>query len=291
MRIEKLTETEREMLKTAGIESLIAAKKVHDTLGEDGLTPVPSPNQFGEQALKVDVEAENAVLNTLSAFKMPMRVISEEHGTIDITANPKYLGILDGIDGTANYRSGRNTLRYATMLGIYPGLDPTYSGYFFSGMMEHTTNKLWYAVSGKGSIVCDLNSYKQKLVKTSNVKEFTSDCVIYTALSYSETPIGKRLIEFLEPYNTSEPKSAAISYLDLASGIADLQVEITRKGNLEQGVAYGFIAEAGGVMVDRNNRSIGNQKWLEWGQGEHILLITASTAELASDFQKKFELA
>lgn len=288
MRVEEIAEVEMEALKSAGTEALKAAKKVHDKLGERGLTPVPSPNQFGEQALKADVEAERAVLDVLSTYKIPIRVISEEHGTTDITPNPKYLGVLDGIDGTANYREGRNTLRYASMFGMYTNLDPHYRDYIFSGMMEHVANKLWYAVFGKGSIVLDLNSGDQYMIKPSNIKVFTQACRIYTALSYHDTFVDRTLEKFLKPYKTTESKSSAICYIDLASGVADLQVETTRKRNLEQMVAYGFVREAGAVMKTFRGIDLGTEKYFQFGQETTEGIITASNPQLAEDFLRKF---
>ncbi|MEK7517256.1 MAG: hypothetical protein AAB583_01810 [Patescibacteria group bacterium] len=288
MKVEQVTETEKEALKAVGIEALKAAKRVHDELGEGGLTPVPSPNQFGEQALRGDIEAEKAVLNTLSNYKIPIRVISEEHGITDVTANPKYLGVLDGIDGTANYRAGRNKLRYATMFGMYDNLDPCYRDYIFSGMMEHSANKLWYVRLGAGSTVLDLNSQEQSGVKPSKVRELSPSCRIYTVLSYRETPIGKELEEFLKPYKTDEIRSCAIAYLDIASGIADLEVEITRKRNLEQMVAYGFLKEGGVAMVTLKGADLGREKYFEFGQETHDIIITAANPELALDFLKKY---
>lgn len=284
MKVEKITEVEKEVLKTAGIEALKAAKRVHDELGESGLTPVVSPNQFGEQALRGDVEAEKAVLDTLSAYKIPIRVISEEHGIINITSNPKYLGVLDGIDGTANYRAGRNKLRYTTMLGMYANLDPYYRDYIFSGMMEHPSSKLWYALFGKGSLALDLNSQEQAMVKPNNIKSFTPECRIYTALSYRETPIGRMLEESLSSYGRTEVTSASISYLDIASSVADLEAEITRKKNLEQMIAFGFLKEAGAVMINLQGNDLGTEKYFQFGQETSEGIITAASHELALDF-------
>lgn len=234
MKVERIAESEIEELKSVGIEALKVAKTVHDELGEEGIIPVLSPNQFGEQALKADVEAEKAILEVLANNKVPIRVISEEHGITDITPNPHYLGVLDGIDGSRNYLEGRNKLRYATMFGVFSNLDPRYSDYIFSGMMEHAADNLWYAVAGQGAWVLDLNTQNQMVVKPSNNTTLSPTSHIYSAaLWYGSTQLGKELEEFLKPYPTTQATSCAISFIDLASGTFDLQVEITRKGNLE----------------------------------------------------------
>ena len=271
-----------------GIKTLRAAKILHDELGEDGLTQIPSPNQFGEQALKADVEAEKVVLKLLKESGLPIRVISEEHGITDLTEKPKLLGILDGIDGTSRYKAGRDRLRYATMLGLASNLNPTYKDYVFSGIMEHATNRLWIGIRGQGSFLVDPNGNRMQ-IHTSPKTVFDNSVQIYATPKYNDTA-KKYLTNLSANFQTQEVLSAAISYVDIASGQADLEVEVTRKRNLEQMIAYGLITEAGGVMVDENGKSIGNQRYLRWGQEESRLLVTAATPTLAHNFLNTYFL-
>lgn len=273
-----------------GILALRAAKSVHDQLGEDGLAAVPSPNQFGEQALKADVEAEKIVLESLRKSGLPLRVISEEHGITNLTEKPELLGILDGIDGTSQYKEGRNRLRYATMLGIALGADPRYKDYLFSGIMEHPTNRLWIGIRGEGSFLVDANGNRTQ-IHTSFRTIFDDSAQIYTLTPEYNDTARKYLSTLVREYKTQLPLSAAISYVDIASGQADLEVEVTRKRNLEQMIAFGLITEARGVMVDENGESIGNQRYLLWGQEDFRLLVTAATPELAHDFLEKFRFS
>ncbi len=268
-----------------GILALRAAKSVHDRLGEDGLTVVPSLNQFGEQALKADIETEKAVLEALRKSGLPIRVVSEEHGTTDLSGKPEFLGILDGIDGTSQYREGRNKLRYATMLGIAFGADPRYKDYLFSGFMEHSTNRLWIGLRGQGGFLVDSDGNRTQ-IHTSDKTIFDESAQIYALTpKYSDTA-KKYLTNLTENFQTHTIVSLAISYADVASGKADLEVGVTRKRNLEQMIAYGLITEAGGVMVDINEKSIANQKYLSWGQKRALLYVTAATQELARSFIK-----
>ncbi|MBX4210746.1 hypothetical protein KW783_02115, partial [Candidatus Parcubacteria bacterium] len=75
-------------------------------------------------------------MDFLREQNIPIRVIAEEHGVVDITANPRYLGILDGLDGSSVYKKARGTGRYGTMFGIFDTTDPTYQYYVASGIME-----------------------------------------------------------------------------------------------------------------------------------------------------------
>jgi len=261
---------------------------VHDQLGKDGLTPVPSRNQFNEQALKADIEAEKTVLKSLRESGLPIRAVSEEHGITDLSEKPKLLGVLDGIDGTSQYRAGIDRLRYATMLGIASGVDPRYKGYLFSGIMEHSTNRLWIGIRNQGSFLVDPKGNRTQ-IHTSSQTVFDDFTQIYAMTPGYNDTTREYFTSLVRSFQTQEPLSAAISYVDIASGKADLETEVTRKGNLEQMIAFGLITEAGGVMVDRGNRSIGNQRYLQWGQKESLLLVTAATKELARDFLEKLK--
>lgn len=270
-----------------GIQALRAAKILHDELGEDGLTQVPSPNQFSEPALKADVESENAVLESLRKSGLPIRVVSEEHGTTNLSDKPQLLGILDGIDGTSRYKEGRNRLRYATMLGIAIGTNPRYKDYLFSGIMEHSTNRLWIGIRGQGSFLVDPNGNRTQ-IHTSSKTIFDDSTKIYTLTPEYNDTARRYLTNLTTNFQTQEVLSLAISYADLASGQADLEIGVTRKRNLEQMIAYGLLAEVGGVMVDINGKSIGNQRYLSWGQKRPLLYVTAAGPELAYDFLNNY---
>lgn len=282
MQIKKLTQI--------GINALLASKLIHDKLEENGLLKVKAltPNRFGETTLKGDLEAENAIITVLKKAKLPIRIVSEEHGTLDLSNNPKFLGIIDGIDGTSLYIEGRNKLRYATMFGIASSTNPLYSDYLFSGIMEHSTNRLWYAVKDKGSFMIDLSSKQKISLIPSTKKVFDENCRIYTILTYNVVT-QKLFAPFFKNLEFKLPLSAAISYVDIASGEAELEAEVTRKNNLEQMIAFGLLKEAGCVMVDEKGQDIGPQKYLEFGQKTSIPLFTACTNSLAQDFLKKLK--
>ena len=85
----------------------------------------------------------------------------------------------------------------------------------------------------------------------------------------------------LKGFNTHYGGSSAVYYADVASGAADLALECTRKNNLEIAIAYGLEMEAGAVMVGLDGASLGDKKYLEFGQKEKVPIITAATRELA----------
>src|SRR3989344_705493 len=270
----------KELFEQIALDSLHRALSVHDNLGETGEELVQK-NQFGETALRVDVECEKAVLDFLREAKIPIRVISEEHGQVDITENPRYLGILDGLDGSNVYKKERVRARYGTMFGIFATTNPNYGDYLMSGIMEHSTKRLFIASNNGGAFV--IEGDKRTPIHSSGRVQLDLDTQIYIDeyFEINRNTFLNRLQSFKPKSRDFSAGSSAVHYADVASGAADLALECTRKNNLEIAIAYGLETEAGAVMVDLDGVTIGDKKYLEFGQKEKIPIITAATKELA----------
>ncbi|MES2315506.1 MAG: inositol monophosphatase family protein [Patescibacteria group bacterium] len=266
----------KEYLEGLVIAALERALGIHDNLGVSGEETVEK-NQFGDTALRVDVECEEAVLNFLKEKNFPIRVISEEHGTVDISSNPRYLGILDGLDGSGVYKKERGVGRYGTMFAIFSNTNPVYGDYATSGIMEHTSKRLFFATKGGGAFIKEAG--KTVPIHSSGKKTVGAE----TRAGIDEYfEINRRVFsEKLKGIQTNFGGASCIYYADVACGRADLALECTRKNNLEIAVAYGLISEAGGVIVDLSGETIGDKKYLEFGQEDKLPIVTAATRELA----------
>ena len=270
----------KERFEKIALDSLHRALSVHDNLGETGEELVQK-NQFGETALRVDIECEKAILDFLKEAGVPIRVISEEHGQVDITENPRYLGILDGLDGSNVYKKERGRARYGTMFGIFDTVNPSYQDYLTSGIMEHPTKRLFVALKNGGAFV--IEGDKRTPIHSSGRTQLGPDTQIYIDeyFEINRNTFSNRLQSFKPKSRDFSAGSSAVHYADVASGTADLALECTRKNNLEIAIAYGLETEAGAVMVDLDGVTIGDKKYLEFGQKEKIPIITAATKELA----------
>jgi len=270
-----------ETIKESVIKSLAEAFKVHESLGASG-EELLEKNQFGETALRVDIESEKAILNYLRELNFPIKVVSEEHGVTEIGNNPQYLGVLDGLDGSSVYKKERGTGRYSTMFGIFKTADPTYDDYMASGIMEHSTGRLFIASKNAGAyIILDGESTPiHSDARTELDPNMTINIDEYFDLNI------KTFTEKLKGFKTQCLKASSAHYMSVANGEAGLALECTRKGNLEIAIAYGLIKEAGGVIVDMNGNSIGDKKYLEFGQKGKQPIVTAANNELAQALLK-----
>ncbi len=265
------------------VEALKESAEVHSALGESGKEPIQK-NQFGETALRADWEAEETILNYLKQQKVPIRVISEEHGVVEVCKSPLYLGILDGIDGTNPYKAGNG--RYGTMFGIFKGTDPYYHDYLVSGILEYPSTDILIASKGEGAFV--LSSGIRKPISSSMVAILDHESTKIYVDGYFEVNIKtfeKQLRDF-KHLTIGRPGvwgASSIYYADLVRGRVDLVGECTRKKNLEIAIAYGLIKEAGGVMVDEQGEDLGSKRYLEFGQkeDEHLPVLSAASFSLA----------
>jgi fructose-1,6-bisphosphatase/inositol monophosphatase family enzyme len=266
------------------IDALRQAYIVHQSLGADGEELVHK-NQFGDTALCVDIECEQAILKTLKDSDLPIKVISEEHGTTLFQASQKYLGILDGLDGSSVYRKARGKKRYGTMFAIFDTTNPRYDDYLVCGIMQHATDRMFIAEKGKGAYI--IKDGKEHHIQVSSAHQLDARTRIYIdeSFEYNRTTFSQHLIEFHPKYEGA----SSLYYADLAEGTAEVVLECTRKGNLEIAVEYGITTEAGGVVTDLSGQSIGNQEYLSFGQNSQLGVISAANRSLALELIKRIE--
>ncbi len=258
--------------------SLLNAAIRFTELGKDGKASVQK-NRFGETALRMDIEAEQIVIETFRAAKVPARIVSEEHGITDLCVNPSLLAVLDGIDGTVVYKSGAPG-RFATLLTVFDHIDPKYSDYLYAGMMSHGSAELFAARKGNGVVIQHVaaGSIVSSTPTALSAISALAGATIYVDESF---PINERV--FSEPLKSLQPKcilSSAHYYTALARGEAELVCECTRKGNLELAAAHALISELGGILCTLDRSPLADARFNSFGQNEHIPVVAAANRQI-----------
>lgn len=271
----------------AMITGLEATYRLHEGLGDFGTAEVQQ-NQFGDTALVLDVRSEEIIIDELRKANGPFRVFSEEHGEYSIGKNPTYSVVVDGLDGSMEYKKKRGKGMYGAMVCIMEGSDPDYNDYVASGIMIHSPKpNLLLAVKNQGVFSIDLVSGDRKPQIINGDHQFSEESVIDLDLDY---PPYK---ELFDRHGSSFPNmrmaydSEAARCALYVEGSIDIALEWTRKHNLEQPTMYGFVVELGGIMTGADGVSIGSEKFTSFGQVDHIPLIIAPNQSVATSVSNR----
>lgn len=275
-----------EQIEKISLYALHAAYQRIINLGAAGEETVEK-NKFGDTALRADIEAEKAIIKIFESKDLPVKMLSEEHGEQDFGENQQFLAVLDGIDGSGWYKKDRENGRYGTMFAIFNGTDPRYDDYIFCGIVEHATSRLFYATKGNGSFFIDLLTGEKQKITTSGQTVLDKEQI---TIKVDEEPnnawfplIQNFFLAKLSGYKRPHLAATSAHYVDLVSGECGLVLECTRKGNLELGVGFGLVKEAGGVIVDLSGKDIGDRKFSSFGQDTYVAFIAAATNKLAQE--------
>lgn len=261
------------------IRILEDAYKLYKEILFDGVKPSGKTNQFGDQSLIMDISIEKLIINSCYNAKIPLRIVSEEHGTIDLDLNPKYTLFLDGLDGSNVYKNHPVNGRFGTMVAIYNGLDPYYGDYISAGIIEYSTNYIYICSKGRGSYLIKNNEKKIRITCKNN-KNFNKKSKIYIDKAFDIN--NKIFSKPLLTYNTIYLKASVPYYVDFIQGKCTFVLECTRKNNLEIACAYALIKESGGYMVDLNGNEIGTKKHFAFASNKcmYIPVITTSSIQM-----------
>jgi len=268
----------------ATIQGLLGTYQLHQNLGKNGKTELKI-NQFGETTLVLDYEAEETIIKALTKLDIPMQFFSEEHESIHVE-NPRATVIIDGLDGSAEYKNKMGKSMYGTMIAVLEGDDPTYDNYIVCGIMIHSPQpKLYIALRDQGCFLIDsMKGTREKLtIKQTDTLSFKS--IIDLDINWDQL---KNVFENVEnrikfPLMQCLYKSQAARSVLFITGDIDFQLEVTRKGsmqqnrigNLEMPCTYGLIRELGGVMTLADGNSMGPKKFFTFGQGPNLAIIVA----------------
>ncbi|MEA2495746.1 MAG: monophosphatase [Thermoleophilaceae bacterium] len=101
----------------------------------------------GDIALVIDRAAEDAIFRELEALDLPMTVISEERGHVDLNGGGTTHVIVDPIDGSRNAKRGIPA--YSVSIAVADG--PTIGDVKFAFVHDLAFNEDWHAAPGQGA--------------------------------------------------------------------------------------------------------------------------------------------
>ena len=257
-----------------------AFRKVAE-LGESG-RQFRQGNQFGENQLIADWEIEEQTIELIKQFRLPARIISEEHGILNLVESPSFTVTIDGLDGSNLYRANQANSRYCHMVSIHKGDAPTYDDYLVAAMVNLRDGEQLFTTKHKGSCILTGNSRLPITSKPSTpFGELKRIYAFEDICTQCKIPWSK-----LESFDCHDIACLGAKYTDLILGKVDLMLEGTRKLNLEHIIAYGILRELGGDVIDLEGHSIASEPINTFGVTEHKGLIAARNPQLAVEFAK-----
>src|SRR3954453_3123840 len=103
----------------------------------------------GDIALVIDRAAEDAIFKELEALDIPMTVISEERGHVDLHGGGRRRGVVDPIDGSRNAKRGIPA--YSVSIAIADG--PAIGDVKFAYVHDLALDEDWPAARGGGAFL------------------------------------------------------------------------------------------------------------------------------------------
>lgn len=238
-----MNSTDSNLLKLSREAFRAAADSISDLAGTDAAGIIVSMGADGTPTAKIDVAAEDAIVEVLKADGRSMRIISEELGELILGNSPEFSVVIDPLDGTYNASVG---IPFYNVSIAFASLDLSYLKFGYVSNLALCEE--YYAEAGKGAY---LNG---KIVKTSLNSELKELCV--SVYGYRQNVERTQKI-YKNVRRVRLFGSVALELCYVASGKLDALVDV--RGALRvTDVAAGqlILTEAGGLVTDGEGNSL-----------------------------------
>src|SRR3954468_7768713 len=101
----------------------------------------------GDIALVIDQAAEDAIFRELESLEIPMTVISEERGHVDLNGGGATTIVVDPIDGSRNAKRGIPAYGVSIAVAVGPTIGDVRFGYVHDLALDED----WHAAAGEGA--------------------------------------------------------------------------------------------------------------------------------------------
>jgi len=285
---EKKEESEGKFLAAQVVfDSVRSAYVNHKFLGDEGKELVRREGDDGvNDHLRADVESEERMVEMIDRWgrenEVKVVIRGEEVGNKivgDIESDEESLVVLDGLDGTANYKKKKDW-SYGAMIAMALSGDPTYNDFEVAAIGLFEEGVCLIGIKDVGVFVVSFESKAvTKLEVFDELEEFDYGLVL--ADDYFEA--AKRLIgKQAENWKRTGSTAATLAAIAIGDVVENSQfpimnkgwqslVDVGRKGMLEWPVVYLIVKGLGGYVVDKNGEDIGKRKFSKFSQKKNWL--------------------
>jgi fructose-1,6-bisphosphatase/inositol monophosphatase family enzyme len=205
-------------------------------------------NVKGDNTIMMDKKLEDAIIDYIKNNDLPFNIFSEEIGTIEFHPNPTHLIVFDPLDGSTNYKLGKNLLPYGLLIACYRGLQPKIKDIIASGGIEHITNKGWLY---DGKVTKTFDGEEVDLNKEWTISKSTP---VYLDLYYKKA--YEKFSAFPEKVHVRWNGSNISSLLYIMSGVGAVMGSSQMRPE-EIGAVVSLIRGAGGLATDLEGNDLG----------------------------------
>ena len=209
-------------------------------------------NVKGERSIAMDVVVEKLFIDYVQKNKLPVAIFSEEAGTISFDNNPKFLLAFDPLDGSTNYKIGKNLLPFGTLITFYDGLKPKIDNILAAGAIEYTKDLAWIT---DGRVTTDLSGNRVTLKTGWPIDKSTP---VYLDLYYREG--YKTYLSLAQKIFIRNTGSTIGNLSCTLSGVAAGLGGVCMRAE-EIGAVYTLIKGAGGIAVNHQGKDLGKENF------------------------------
>src|SRR3990167_4874365 len=209
-------------------------------------------NVKGDRSIAMDVKIEKTFIDYIKKNNLPVNIFSEEIGALNFHSSPKFLVAFDPLDGSTNYKIGKNLFPFGTLIAFYKGVESKLENIIAAGALEFTRDLAWLY---DGKKTTDLKGNKVLLKENWKIQKSTP---IYLDLYYKEgyekySPLAQKI-----SIRNTGSTIGNLSYLlsNVAAGVGGVCVRAE-----EVGAIYSLIKGAGGVAVNHEGQDLGKESF------------------------------
>ncbi|MBI2583611.1 MAG: hypothetical protein HYW25_03005 [Candidatus Aenigmarchaeota archaeon] len=254
-----------------------ALREAHFALektGQEGFEEVETEKDI---VTKGDLAVSEALKEYFKKSGIPARIDSEELGQLDMSENPEFRIVVDEIDGTKNFETGKGTLPYCTAVAIFGKVEkPRFDDCEVAGIIEHRSGHVWIATREGGCY------YNDRLCRPSNRRQLDRKTVVVIDL-YQSSGAFQGLGEVIGSGWPGDFKSAALHLAGVASGMFGAYVNPGNKPD-ELGAGYRLVKENEGTILLWDGTNLGNAVY---DRNKTYPIVAAGSEDIARDVLRK----
>jgi myo-inositol-1(or 4)-monophosphatase len=192
----------------------------------------------GDMTLVIDRAAEDAILREFEALNLPLTVITEERGHVDLNGGGGTKIVVDPIDGSRNAKRGIPA--YSVSIAVADG--PTIGDIKFAYVHDLALDEDWHAAPGQGAY---LNGERLAALPTDSELEILAVEIIHPALIVKSAEAlaatGAQRLRALGSF--------ALALCWVANGRYDALATLSASRSVDFTAGQLIVREAGGVVA------------------------------------------